>query len=202
MSDQNRKTSSKTSSKTNTLVKTSMLSVIAFVLMMLESQIPFFPEFLKIDLSDLPALIAGLAMGPLAGVSVEAVKNILHLLMTTTGGIGELANFVIGSSFVIPAALIYRHKKNKVTALIGLVVGVAVMSLTGALANYYVLLPFYSTFMPIDAIIAMSAKANPAIKDLWSLILYGIVPFNIFKGLVLSVLTLAVYKRISQILHQ
>lgn len=198
MSDQKRNTSN----KTNALVKTSMLSVIAFVLMMLESQIPFFPEFLKIDLSDLPALIAGLAMGPLAGIAVEAVKNILHLLMTTTGGVGELANFVIGSSFVAPAALIYQHKKNKATALAGLVTGIAVMTVTGALANYYILLPFYSTFMPIDAIIAMSAKANPAIKDMGSLILYAIVPFNIIKGLVLSILTLAVYKRISRIIHQ
>lgn len=198
MSDQKRNASN----KTNALVKTSMLSVIAFVLMMLESQIPFFPEFLKIDLSDLPALIAGLAMGPLAGVAVEAVKNILHLLMTTTGGVGELANFVIGSSFVAPAALIYQHKKNKATALAGLVTGIAVMTMTGALANYYILLPFYSTFMPIDAIIAMSAKANPAIKDMGSLILYAIIPFNIIKGLVLSILTLAVYKRISRIIHQ
>lgn len=193
---------SSTSNKTKMLVKTSMLSVIAFVLMMLESQIPFFPEFLKLDLSDLPALIAGLAMGPLAGVSVEAVKNILHLLMTTTGGVGELANFLVGSSLVVPAALIYQHKKDKFTALIGLMTGVATMAVVGALANYYILLPFYSTFFPIDAIIAMSSKANPAIKDLWSLILYGIVPFNLFKGLVLSLLTLAVYKRISRILHQ
>lgn len=187
--------------KTHTLVKTSMLSVIAFVLMMLESQIPFFPEFLKIDLSDLPALIAGLAMGPLAGVSVEAVKNILHLLMTTTGGVGELANFLVGSSMVVPAALIYKHKKSRVNALLGLVVGVFTMAITGALANYYILLPFYSTFFPLDAIIAMSAKANPAIKDMGSLIIYGIMPFNLFKGLVLSVFTLAVYKRISRVLH-
>lgn len=197
MSDQR----SKTGSKTNVLVKTAMLSVIAFVLMMLESQIPFFPEFLKIDLSDLPALIAGLAMGPLAGVAVEAVKNILHLLMTTTGGVGELANFMIGSSLVIPSAWIYQQRKSKLTAITGLAVGVAAMTVVGALANYYILLPFYSTFFPIDAIIALSGKANPAIKDMGSLILYGIVPFNLFKGLVLSILTLAVYKRISRILH-
>jgi len=197
MSDQK----TRTTNKTHMLVKTSMLSVIAFVLMMLESQIPFFPEFLKIDISDLPALIAGLAMGPLAGISVEAIKNILHLLMTTTGGVGELANFLVGSSMVVPAALIYQHKKSRVTALLGLVVGVFTMAVTGALANYYILLPFYSTFFPLDAIIAMSAKANPAIKDMGSLIIYGIMPFNLFKGLVLSIFTLAVYKRISRVLH-
>ncbi len=197
MSDQK----TKSTSKTHVLVKTSMLSVIAFVLMLLESQIPFFPEFLKIDLSDLPALIAGLAMGPLAGVSVEAVKNILHLLMTSTGGVGELANFLVGSSIVVPAALVYRYRKTKMTALVGLVIGILTMAVTGALANYYILLPFYSTFFPLDAIIAMSAKVNPAIKDMSSLIIYGIVPFNLFKGVVLSVLTLAVYKRISRILH-
>lgn len=197
MSDQK----TKSTGKTHVLVKTSMLSVIAFVLMLLESQVPFFPEFLKIDLSDLPALIAGLAMGPLAGISVEAVKNILHLLMTSTGGVGELANFLVGSSMVAPAALVYRHKKTRITAVAGLVIGILTMAVTGALANYYILLPFYSTFFPLDAIIAMSAKVNPAIKDMSSLIIYGIVPFNLFKGVVLSVITLAVYKRISRILH-
>ncbi len=197
MSDQK----NKASNKTKVLVKTSMLSVIAFVLMMLESQIPFFPEFLKIDLSDLPAIIAGLAMGPLAGVSVEAVKNILHLLMTSTGGVGELANFLVGSSFVVPAALIYKHHKSRTSALIGFGAGILGMAVAGALANYYIILPFYSKIFPIEAVIAMSAKANPAIKDMWSLILYGIVPFNIFKGLVLSLVTLAVYKRISRMLH-
>lgn len=190
-----------TQNKTRVLVKTAMLSVIAFVLMMLESQVPFFPEFLKIDLSDLPALIGGLAMGPLAGVAVEAVKNILHLLMTTTGGVGELANFLIGSSLVVPAALLYRYKRTKTMALAGLLIGVVTMAAAGALANYYLLLPFYSTFFPLEAVIAMSAKANPAIKDMGSLILYGIIPFNLLKGLVLSILTLAVYKRISRVLH-
>ena len=136
-----------------------------------------------------------------AGVAVEAVKNILHLLMTTTGGVGELANFLIGSSLVVPAALLYRYKRTKTMALAGLLIGVVTMAAAGALANYYLLLPFYSTFFPLEAVIAMSAKANPAIKDMGSLILYGIVPFNLLKGLVLSILTLAVYKRISRVLH-
>lgn len=189
------------SRKTNNLVKTAMLSVIAFVLMLLEMQIPIFPEFLKMDISDLPALLAGLAMGPFAGIAVEAVKNILHLLMTTSGGVGEMANFFIGSSLVVPAAIIYQHKKTKLSAMLGLGVGILSMAAIGALANYYVLLPFYSTFFPLEAIIAMSSKANPSIVDMKTLIFFGIIPFNIFKGLMLSLLTLGVYKRISRVLH-
>lgn len=191
-----------TTKSTSRMVKISLLSVISFVLMLAEFIVPAFPEFLKLDISDAPALIAAFSMGPVAGVMVEAIKNILHLLMTKTGGIGELANFIIGTAMVIPAGYIYRMKKNKSNAVIGLLIGTIFMGIAGALANYYILIPFYSTLFQIGAIIEMSAKANGAIHDLKTLILYAVVPFNVLKGLIVSVIVLMIYKRISIVLHK
>lgn len=184
----------------NTMTKVSILSVIAFIVMFIEAPIFLFPGFLKIDLSDVPALVAGFALGPAAGVAVELLKNILHLLRTSTGGVGEVANFIIGASMVAPAAFIYHKRKDKHGALLGLFVGVIIMSIVGALANYFILIPFYQNFMPIDAIIGMSAKANSLIVDVKTLIIYGVMPFNLFKGLVVSIFTMLLYKRISGLL--
>jgi len=183
------------------MTKVSILSVIAFVIMFIETPVFIFPGFLKLDLSDVPALIAGFAMGPLAGVLVELLKNLLHLLRTSTGGVGEVANFVIGAAFVGPAAMIYYKEKTKKNAIIGLTAGIITMAVVGCVANYFVLIPFYQNFMPIDAIIGMSAKANSAIVDIKTLILYGILPFNLFKGVVVSLFTLGIYKKISRILQ-
>ncbi len=184
------------------MTKIAMLSVLAFILMQIELIVPIFPAFLKIDISDLPALIGAFAMGPLAGVAIEAVKNMLHLFQTSTGGVGELANFVVGIAIVVPAAVIYKRNKSKKSAIIGLAVGTIVMAIIGALANYFVMIPFYTNFMPIDAIIGMGSAVNESIVSLETLVLYGITPFNIFKGIVLSLLTLLLYKRISPILHR
>lgn len=195
-------TTTKKKLNVSTMTKVAMLSVIAFVLMQLELLIPIFPAFLKIDVSDLPALIGAFALGPFAGVAIEAVKNILHLLQTTTGGVGELANFVIGSAIIVPAALIYKKNKSKKSAIIGLAIGTVAMAITGALANYFVLIPFYTAFMPIDAIVGMGTAVNHNINSVWDLVLLGILPFNLFKGVVLSVLTLILYKHLSPILHK
>lgn len=184
------------------MTKIAMMSVLAFVLMQFELIVPIFPAFLKIDVSDLPALILAFSMGPFAGIAVEGIKNVLHMFQTTTGGVGELANFIIGISIVVPAALIYKRSKSKKSAIIGLAVGTVIMSIVGGLANYFILIPFYTNFMPIDAIIGMGAAVNPSIISLETLILFGIMPFNIFKGIVLSILTLVLYKRISPILHR
>ena len=184
------------------MTKIAMLSVIAFILFQLDAPLPFFPAFLNIDASDLPAVIGGFAMGPLAGIAIEAIKNILHLLQTKTGGVGELANFVIGISMVVPAALIYTKHKSKKAAIIGLTIGTLVMAAVGALANYFVLLPFYATLYPLDVIINMGTVVNPAIDSVLTLVLYGVLPFNLMKGLALSILTIFLYKRISPILHK
>ncbi|SCY74233.1 ECF transporter S component [Alkaliphilus peptidifermentans] len=186
---------------TVTLVKISILSVIAFLLMMLEFPIPLFPNFLKVDLSDVPALIGGFAIGPVAGVIIQLIKVFLFFITRTdTGGVGELANFIIGASYVLPAALIYHIKKDKKHAVMGAITGTLSMCFFGALANLYILIPFYSNFMPIDVIVEMGTVVNSNIVDVPSLVLYAITPFNFIKGSIITLVTLMIYKKISPIL--
>jgi len=190
--------------KTKYLVRVAVLSTIAFILMYIELPIPIFPSFLKFDASDIPALLGAFSMGPLAGVVIELLKNILHFALkgTETGGVGQLANFIIGSAWVIPIGLMYKHSKTKKNAVIGLALGAISMIIAAALANYFILLPFYAKIMPIEAIIGLGSVLNAKIVDFPTLILYGITPFNIFKTVIISIITLAIYKKISPILHR
>ncbi|SRR6056297_999222 len=184
------------------MTKISILSVIAFILMQLEFPVPIFPSFLKIDLSDLPALVGGFALGPIVGILIELFKNLMHLVQTSTSGVGELANFLVGIALVAPASLIYYRNKTKKNAIIGLIVGTISMGIMGGLANYFILLPFYANALkfPIDAIVEMGSIVNSNIVDLSSLIFYAIIPFNVLKGIILSVITMLIYKRISSLL--
>lgn len=184
------------------MAKISILSVIAFLLMQIEFPLPIFPGFLKIDISDLPAVIGGFALGPVVGILIELFKNLMHLIRTSTAGVGELANFLVGISLVVPSSLIYFKNKSKKNAIIGLLVGTVCMGIVGALVNYFILLPFYSTAMkfPMEAIVNMGNIVNSKIVDVKTLIIYAIIPFNIIKGLILSFFTVLVYKRISKIL--
>ncbi len=183
------------------MVKISMLGVLSFIVMLIEMPLPFFPPFLKLDMSDLVALVTAFSMGPLAAILVELIKNVIHLLRTSTGGVGEFANFIIGASFVVPAGIIYFKNKSKKNAVLGLIAGTICMALIGALANYYILIPFYSNFMPIDAIIGMARAANPLIVSVKTYALYAVIPFNLIKGIIVSIITLLIYKRISPLLH-
>jgi len=190
-------------SSTNKMVKTSVLSVIAFVLMLIEMPLPLFPAFLKLDLSDLPALVGGFAMGPAAGVAIELIKNFLHFITrTSTAGVGELGNFIVGAALVFPASYIYKIKKSKTQAFMAMAVGTFSMAIAGGLANYFILLPFYAKVMPLEVIIEMGQVANAAIYDMKTLVMYAIVPFNLIKGALLSVIALLIYKKISVILHK
>lgn len=188
--------------KTQAIVKIGFLSATAFILMYLEFQVPLFPGFLKLDFSDIPALIASFAMGPLYGVMVELIKNILHATITQSGGIGEIANFSVGSIFVYTAGIIYQFNKTRKNALISMAIATVVMAFTASLLNYYVFLPLYQKVMgwPMDAIIGMSKAANKNIVDVRTLIAYGIFPFNVLKGIMLSLITLLIYKKLSPVL--
>lgn len=193
------------SQKLNRLVKISLLVAIAAVLMLLEFPIPIFPGFLKFDLSDLPALIGGFALGPVAGVIIEGGKVLLNTLFTgsITGGVGEVANFLIGGSFVFVASYMYHKEKTKKNAAIGLVMGTIVMTIVGAVFNYFVLIPLYATlFGGMDTIIGMSAESNSAISNLGGVILLGITPFNILKGSVVSLVTFVTYKKVSPLINK
>ncbi|KYH29348.1 MULTISPECIES: ECF transporter S component [Clostridium] len=189
----------------NTIIKISLLSVMAFILMFFEIPLPIFPSFLKIDLSDLPALFGAFALGPAAGIGIELLKNILHIVFkgTQTGFVGELANFAVGATLAVTAGTIYRANKSKKTAILGLVVGSIVMSVVAAVLNYTVLLPLYAKVYkaPIDAFVAMGATVNPNIKTVKDLVMWSIFPFNLLKGVVVSAVTVPLYKRVSPILH-
>lgn len=189
----------------NRLVKISLLVAMAFVLMLFEFPIPGFPPFLKFDLSDMPALIGGFALGPVAGVIVEGGKILLNLLFTgsATGGVGEFANFIIGASFVWVATFIYHRNKCKKSALIGLVLGTIAMTIVGAVFNYFILIPLYATmYGGMGAIIGMSAEGNSAISSLSGIIIIGITPFNILKGFMVSAITFASYKKVVPLINK
>lgn len=190
----------KTHFNTRILVSIAMLAAISYVLAFIEIQVPLSPTFAKMDLSDFPALIAAFAISPLAGVVVETVKNSLQLLSTNTSGIGELANFLMGSAFVFTAGLFYHKSKTKKNAIIGCVIGSVVMAIVAALLNYFVLLPLYSTFMPIEQVIKAFAAFIPFINTKLDVVLFNAIPFNLFKGMGISIFTILIYKRLSPIL--
>lgn len=184
------------------IASVGVLSGISIVLMqLLEFPIPFMPPFLKFDFSTLPALIGGFAYGPVTGIVICAVKALLHLLRTQTGGVGELADFLASGSMVLVSALFYKSHKTRKGAVISLLLGTASMMIVGALANYFILIPFYANIMPMEQIIEVCGKVNPLIKDTVTYVIYGAVPFNLIKGFILSVITFVIYKQISKVLH-
>ena len=198
----NNGTKSAAASKMNVryLTVTAMLSAIAFILMFLDFSVPVMPNFIRMDLSELPALIGAFAMGPACGVWVCLVKNLLHLFMTSTGGVGELSNFVLGVAFVRPAGLIYKHKKNKKSAITGALIGALCMALFSFPSNYFVVYPIYTKMMPMDVIIGAYQAIVPSVKELWQCLLFFNVPFTFVKGLFSVLITMVVYKKISPIL--
>ncbi|MEL7598281.1 MAG: ECF transporter S component, partial [Clostridiaceae bacterium] len=157
-------------------------------------------------ISDLPALLGTFALGPVSGILIELFKNVLHIVFkgTQTGFVGEFANFMVGSIFVATAGIIYKIRKSKKTAILGLIVGTIVMSLAASVLNYTILLPLYAKVFkaPIEAFVAMAAAINPNIKTVKDLVLLSILPFNLLKGIVISAVTIPVYKSISPILHR
>ncbi|EHK2305971.1 ECF transporter S component [Clostridium perfringens] len=170
---------------TNRFIKLSLLSAIAVILMYIDFPvIPIFP-WLKIDLSDVPALMGAFAFGPLAGVIIELMKNLLILIVkgTGTGFVGELANFLVGVALVWPAALVYKKNKTKKTAILGMVLGVLCIEVVGILANVYLLLPAYGMAMP---------KA-----ELMQYVTVGLIPFNGIKSILVCGITYALYKKVS-----
>ena len=187
------------------IVKIGILSAVAAVLMLFELPLWFAPPFYKLDFSEIPILIGSFALGPLAGVIMELLKNLLNLLMdgTTTAFVGEFANFVTGCAFVLPAALIYKHKKSLKNALVGLAVGTLSLVLVGAAMNYYILVPTFSELyhLPLENIVAMGTAVNASISDLKTLIVFAVMPFNLLKSVACSAVTLLLYKRVSKILH-
>ncbi|MBS5136103.1 ECF transporter S component [Pseudoflavonifractor sp. MCC625] len=184
------------------LTVTAMLSAIAFVLMFLDFSVPLIPSFVKMDISELPALLAAFALGPVYGTVVCLVKNLIHLMITSTAGAGELCNFLLGASFVIPAGLLYRRMKSRKGALIGVLIGSVIMALFSIPLNYYVTYPIYSNFMPIDVILGMYQAIRPSVNSLLECLIVFNAPFTLVKGLIDAALCFLIYKSLSPILHK
>ena len=191
---------SNTKSNARAIAMTGMLSAIAFILMYLQFNVPLMPSFIAMDLSELPALIGSFAMGPVSGAVICLVKNLLHLMRTSTGGVGELSNFILGASFVITAGIIYKKKKTKRGAMIGSLIGAIVMAVFSVFSNYFLVYPVYTNFMPMEAIIAAYQALNPHVDSLLDCLIVFNMPFTFIKGMISVVITLLVYKRLSPII--
>ena len=193
--------SKKTLFSTRELVTIGLFSALAYVLMLLES--PGYLGFLRIEFSDVPAILGGLGYGPAAGVFIELIKNLIKVLSTKTIGAGELSNFLVGSAFVIPLSIIYRKWKGKHKLLVGYVVSVLSMCIAGMLVNYFITVPIYSNmFGGMEALIGfvggMTPGFLPTIDSMWKLILIGITPFNVVKGTMMAVVSYYVFKLVKK----
>ena len=170
----------------NKLIKIALLSAIAVVLMYFDFVIPFIPfSWLKIDLSDVPALMGAFAFGPMAGVVIELLKNILIIIVkgSETMLVGQLANFIVGCAFVVPAAWAYHRNKSKKTAILGMILGTLSIEIVGILANIYILLPAFGMAMEKEELIKY--------------VTIGLIPLNGLKSVLVSVITYTLYKRVS-----
>lgn len=185
------------------LTTVAIMSALATVLMYLEIPIPIVPAFIKLDFSELPALLTSFALGPWYGVLVCLVKNLLHMPASTSAFIGELSNFLLGTLFVLPAGYIYQHNRSKKNALIGSLVGALCMTVLSFFTNNYIVYPFFAkAFMPMQAILSAYQAILPSVKTLPQAILIFNVPFTFVKGMLDVLLTFVLYKRISPLILQ
>lgn len=194
----------KKSISTQTLVKIAILSAVAYLLMFISLPIPgLFPDFLKIDISDIPGIFGGMALGPVAGFIIISIKNLLQAITASfTGGVGELANTIIGGTYVFILCYSYKRRSDIKGILVGFVLGTIGMTIMGAVMNYFVMMPLYGKLMGLDAIISMGSVINPKVNDLLSFVLWMIVPFNIIKAVIMSIVTLPLYKKMGKLIKK
>ena len=191
---------------THNLTVAAMLSAVAFILMFIEFPIPMLiPAFIKMDFSDLPALLGAFALGPVYGVIISFMKNLLHIVIkgTSTACVGELSNFILGAIFSAVAGYLYKHHKTRKTAIIGAVAGAVAMGVLSVPSNYFVVYPAYVQFyhMPLEAILGMYQAILPSADSLIKCLILFNLPFTLVKGLLDAVLCMLIYKPLSPILH-
>ena len=197
-----KETMSKTTQNTRKLTGVAMLSAIGFILMFIELSVPIMPAFIKLDFSELPALLATFAYGPASGAAVCLIKNVLHYFMGgTTGGVGELSNFLLGVAYVVPAGLIYQKIKTRKGALIASLVGCAISAIYSLPHNYYLIYPLYGKMMPMETILGMYQTLNPNCESLFEALLTFNVPFTFAKEAITAAMAFVVYKPLSPVLH-
>lgn len=195
-----KKLSSKKKLDIRKMTVTAILAATATVLMFLSFSVPVMPSFIKLDFSELPALLASFALGPVSGIFVCLIKNLVNLFFTTTGGIGELSNFILGCAFVVPAGLIYKKFKSRKGATAGALTGAFLSAFISFFSNLFLVYPIYENFMPLETIIKAYSTLLPSIRTLWQAILIFNVPFTFVKMLLSAIITFGIYKNISPIL--
>jgi len=188
------------------ITKIALLSALAGVLMLFETPLWFAPSFYKLDLSELAVMIGGLTMGPVAAALIELMKILLNFVLngTITGGVGEVGNLLVGCAFVVPAAFVYQKWHSRKGMIAGMTAGIVCLVLLGSIVNYFILLPVYSVVygQPLEAFVVMGNALNPAIVDLKTFILFAVAPFNLLKGIIISVLTALLYNRVGKYLEK
>lgn len=191
--------------QTSAMVKIGMLSGLGMVLMLLNFPLPIFPSFLKIDFSDAPALVGAFYMGPAAGVLIQLLKNILKVIVeNNTGGVGELANFLVGTAYVIPLGLIYKKRQDYSGVLLGSILSVLTMTVVAGILNYFVFIPAFAWVMGLEIsdFVSAAAKVNAAIVDLRTMVFFGIMPFNLVKGTLVSFVGFVLFKALQPLWKQ
>jgi len=206
---------------TRHLIRISILGTIGAILTILNFTVPGFPPFLSIDLGNVPAIIGAITMGPLPAVFIELIRNLIKFILdTSTGGVGELANFLFGISFIIPFALIFKKFPSTKGYIIAASVSTVVMTIFASVMNYFVMIPFYAAlFGGMEVVLSLAAATTTifadilglfglqtaqyiTVTDLLTLVLYGIVPFNILKGVLMSVVGFLLYRSLRPVLRR
>ena len=180
-----------------------ILGALGFVLMLLEFPLPFIiPSFIKLDFSEIPALISAFAYGPIYGILVCLIKNLLHLFVTSSAGVGELSNFVLGAIFVGAAGAVYKKIHSRKGALIGSLIGAFIMAVISIFTNYFIVYPAFSVLygLPMDAILGMYKALLSSVDNLFEALVIFNLPFNLGKGILDAAICFLIYKKISPIL--
>lgn len=182
---------------TSSLVKMGMLGGLGMILMLLDFPLPLFPIFLQVDLSDVPAVIGAFSMGPAAGVMIELLKNLLKLIVgSSTGGVGELANFLVGAGYVLILGIVYEKWPHRNGVILGAVLATVGAAVFAGVLNYFIFIPAYAAVMglPVDAFVSVASQVNAAVVDLRTLVVFAIVPFNLVKGVIIAVAAVLVHR--------
>lgn len=188
---------------TKTITVVAMLGALSAILMILEFKIPLAPTFVAMDFSDVPIMLGGFLLGPLAGVLIVSLKIFLNLILngTSTMFVGELANFILSVAFVLPAALIYKREKTKKSAIKGLIISTIFTSILAIVMNVFFIFPLYASLfgLTMDSIVEMAKVANPLVSDLTTMLIFSLLPFNLFKYGVVSLIVMVSYKKLSHL---
>lgn len=193
----------KTKFSTRVIAGGAMLAALAVILQYLEFPIPLMPSFIKFDFSDLPALIGAFAYGPVAGIIIEFIKNLIHCAVSQSATVGELSNFILGATFVGVAGAVYAHKKTKKNAFIGGILGAVAMGIMCIISNYFVVYPFYyKAFMPEEVVLAAYQKILPGVESVLECLFIFNLPFTIIKGFACLAIAMPIYKKLSPVLKK